>query len=330
MRTPSWLDRLPAPDPSMSKRSVFTHITPLPRTISRDTAVAFLHNHVEMIQMNPLVIRHERTTPPPNASKDEVENMTWYEMTDVIQYIPNTAVKSEVNYKGGFYDLPRGLQTHCFAPGGVDIQGKWHVGGNMPGEEKEPVEIGIEKPREGLYLREDLDLRCNVFLMNFVKRNLKKSHAALVEKLIKKADVVEETKLRSSRPFSALSTSESAPPQQNSLFSSPPPLIASNQSSYTSRNPTPLSSQSQLSKAVCSCLGTRHHPACRYYIDIYSDPVVSVLQKTIPSSTPQPQTAQPARAPSWVETPTSNYAAPKTTVCQCSGGIHVEGCPSCT
>ena len=326
----SWLDRLPQPDPDMSKRAVFTHITPLPRTISRETAVGFLHDHEQMIEMNPLVLRHKHAFPPPNATQDEAENMTWYEITDEIQYIPGTAVKGEASYKAGFYDLPKGLQTHVFAPGGVDIQGKWTVGGNMPGEERETYEIGVEKPREGLYVREDVDLRCNVFLANFVKRNLKKSHGSLVEKLIKKADLVEETRSRSTRPPSQGSTkSDSLTPQQNSLLATPRPYNQSQQTSYTSRNPTPVSTISQLSKPVCSCLGTRHHPACRYYIDIYQSPDNSTPQQQTPFPPPEPRSAQPPpRAASWEPTPTTTYAREQRSACHCTGGVHVEGCPS--
>ena len=332
-----WLDQLPAFDPEMSKRSVFTHITPLPKTITRETAVGFLHNHSWMIEMNPLVLRHEKTTPPPNASKDEIESMVWYEITDEIQYIPGTSVKGEVSYKGGFYDLPKGLQTHVFAPGGVDIHGKWLVGGNMPGEARETVELGIEKPREGLYIREDVDLRCNVFLTNFVKRNLKKSHGALVEKLLKGAELLEETRSRSARPSSRRSsTPDSLRPQRNSLLVSAAPRLDGNeqqtqrQTSYSSRNRTPLSSQVQLSKPVCSCLGTRHHPACRYYIDIYQEPAASALAMQDADPKPQAQSAIPpaTRTSSWEPTPTTSYARAKFSACHCTGGVHVEGCPS--
>ena len=172
---------------------MMTHITPLPATISRETAVAFLHKHEEMISLNPLVIRHTRTSAPPNAAPDETEGMVWYEITDEIQYIPGTPLKGEVSYKAGFYDLPTGLQTHTFAPAGVDIQGKWTVGGNAPGEKREPIEIGIQKPSDGLYLREEVDLKCNILMSNFVKRNLKKSHATLVDNLVKKAQSMQDS-----------------------------------------------------------------------------------------------------------------------------------------
>lgn len=58
----------------------------------------------------------------------------------------------------------------------------------MPGEPKEPLELGITVPKEGLYIREDVDLRCNFILSSFVKKTLKKAHSVLVDRLMAKAE----------------------------------------------------------------------------------------------------------------------------------------------
>ncbi|KAB8264799.1 hypothetical protein BDV32DRAFT_145475 [Aspergillus pseudonomiae] len=173
----------------MYKRSVFTNITPLPPYITRETVVEALHNHSEMIELNPLVIRHQPCRPPGFSPADEF-HCTWYEMTDRISYLPGGLVQGNVSYSGCFYDLPRGLQTHVYAPTGLDIREKWSVCGNMPGEPREPVELGIpDAPREGLYLREDVNMRSQIWATGFVKRTLKKAHAVLVDRLVIKADL---------------------------------------------------------------------------------------------------------------------------------------------
>lgn len=59
--------------------------------------------------------------------------------------------------------------------------------GNAPGEPREPPELGVKAPRDGLYIKEELDLRCNMLMTGFVKSNLKKSHAVVVEKIITRA-----------------------------------------------------------------------------------------------------------------------------------------------
>ncbi|KAI4724083.1 hypothetical protein E4T49_08198 [Aureobasidium sp. EXF-10728] len=181
------------------KRSTFTVVTPLPATVSRETAVEMLHSHVEMIQLNPLVIHNAPCKPPPNAPSDEF-HCIWYELTDRITYLPG--VKGQVSYKACFHDLPRGLQTHVYAPAGLDIKEKWSIGGNDVGEEHEVMELGhrdLGIPRHGLYLREDVDMNCNIFLTGFVKKTLNKAHGVLVDRLVVKADLVEDKKYREER-----------------------------------------------------------------------------------------------------------------------------------
>lgn len=163
-------------------RSLITSITPLSPGTSRAAAVAFLHDHVRMIRLNPLVIRLQKTTPSPDASADEYD-CAWYEITDEISYLPGGLYKGEVTYKACFNDLPNGIQTHTFAPAGLDLRGKWIIGGNEPGEPREKLELGSDAPREGLYAREDVDMRCNFLLTGFVKKNLTKSHKVVMDKL---------------------------------------------------------------------------------------------------------------------------------------------------
>lgn len=132
------------------KQTVFTTITPLPSYISRDIVVETLHNHKEMIELNPLVINFARCKPPSFAPADEFHTI-WYELTDRISYLPGGLLHGNVSYKGCFHDLPRGLQTHVYAPTGLDIRDKWTVCGNMPGEPRETIELGLpEAPQGGI------------------------------------------------------------------------------------------------------------------------------------------------------------------------------------
>lgn len=181
----------------MSKRTVFTSITPLPPHISRAAITEFLHDYETMIDINPLITDRCRIPPPPDAGPDEA-HCVWYQLTDAV-VMPWTASSptsadgmsakpksSNVSYTCAFHPLPDGLQTHCRAPLGVDIRDRWTVGGTEPGEPRQPVELGLASlgaPTTGLYLREDVDLRCNRLMAGFVKKTLKKSHEAVVQKL---------------------------------------------------------------------------------------------------------------------------------------------------
>ncbi|KAI1631573.1 hypothetical protein F4809DRAFT_631623 [Biscogniauxia mediterranea] len=172
----------------MSKRSNFTTISPLPAGISREFVINFLHNHQEMIDLNPLIIERHPIPPPAHAPAEE-QRCVWWSMTDRISYLPGGAMSGEVTYTAAFNDLPNGIQTHSYAPMGTDIRGRWSLNGTLPGEPLEPVELGLGAPRQGLYLREDVELRCNFMMSAFVKKTLKKAHGTLVDRLCEKAKI---------------------------------------------------------------------------------------------------------------------------------------------
>ncbi|KAK6538261.1 hypothetical protein TWF694_011140 [Orbilia ellipsospora] len=184
--------------PVMSKRNVFTTITPLPPSISRKTVIDFFHNHEAMIDLNPLVIERHPIKAPDDASADEA-SCIWYSLTDKVHYLPGGIAAGNVNYTACFNDLPNGVQTHCRAPASVDIRSLWSIRGSLPGEPKEPMELGLVVPKEGLYIREDVDLRCNFILASFVKKTLKKAHSVLMDRLTASAERKEVDKALSSQ-----------------------------------------------------------------------------------------------------------------------------------
>lgn len=177
------------------KRTVFTTTTTLPATIPRGTVIDTLHNHQEMIELNPLVIRYSRCQPTPSAPDEErASDWTWYELTDRISFLPGKLFRGKISYKGSFRDLPRGLRTHIYAPTGVDIRATWSVGGNKEvGEEGQTssdatnMNDGLDGEGQGLYLREEVDLRCPFWSAGFVKKTMRRSHGVLVNRLIGKA-----------------------------------------------------------------------------------------------------------------------------------------------
>lgn len=175
----------------MGKKTVFTNITPLPPNVSREVAIAMLHNHDEMIELNPLVIEHHPIQTPRDAAKDEFLDCAWQEMTDRIALLPGGVANRRVTYRGCFHNTPTGLQTHVYAPMGLDIRERWTIGGSLPGEPDEPRELGLTLPRKGLYLREDGEMRCNMLMTNFVRKNLDNSHKTLVERILAKAERVQ-------------------------------------------------------------------------------------------------------------------------------------------
>lgn len=110
---------------------------------------------------------------------------------DKVNYLPGGIASSSVSYHACFHDLPEGLQTHVYAPLGLNIRAKWSVGGSLPGEPRVPVEMGIGAPREGLYIREDVHMKCNIMMISFVKKTFKDSHSKMVDRLVERAHILE-------------------------------------------------------------------------------------------------------------------------------------------
>ncbi|QIW99064.1 hypothetical protein AMS68_004582 [Peltaster fructicola] len=173
----------------MPKRIVYTKITPLPANVPRQLALDMLHSHAEIIELNPLVTGHKPIEAPRDAARDEYFAQ-WYEIEEIITW--GFGMKKKIAFKGCFHDMPWGLQTHIYAPLGVDLRNKYQIAGNQPGEPKEVRELGVDAPAEGLYLKEDVEITCNIALSSFVKKETKQTLLTMIERMTKKAELLDD------------------------------------------------------------------------------------------------------------------------------------------
>lgn len=212
----------------LRKKEVFTIITPIPGFIPRQLAIDILHSHSEVITLNPLVLDHKPIKAPRNAASDEYYS-TWYEINQRIQYVPGLGKmgSGKISFNGCFHDMPWGLQTHIYAPMNVDLKNRYRIAGNQPGvEPPEPQEIGLAQlgaPSDGLYLRDDVEIRCNVAVVGFVKAQLKSASRDMVSRIIKKAELldagvlqgmIENGRLRTHNPRDRTSSYATSPRAQ--------------------------------------------------------------------------------------------------------------------
>ncbi|KAJ5774013.1 hypothetical protein N7457_008909 [Penicillium paradoxum] len=177
----------------MRRKEVYTIITPIPSSVSRQLALDILHSHSEIITLNPLVLSHHAIPAPRDAIADEYYS-TWYEIIERVQYVPGLGKmgSGKISFKGCFHNVEWGLQTHMYAPMGIDLQSKWRIAGNQPDEQPEPRNRRSDgAPQSGLYLREDIEIECNRTLITFVKSQLKAASKILVDRLIKKAELLD-------------------------------------------------------------------------------------------------------------------------------------------
>ncbi|CAH0023892.1 unnamed protein product [Clonostachys rhizophaga] len=180
----------------LRKKEAYTVITPIPGFIPRQLALDILHSHPEVITLNPLVLDHKPIPAPRTAAADEYYS-TWYEITERVQVLPGAGKlgSSKITFNGCFHDMPWGLQTHIYAPMNIDLRNKYRIGGNQPGleppEVKEMGLIALGAPTDGLYLREDIEIRCNITMVSFVKKELKAASKEMVGRIIRKAELLD-------------------------------------------------------------------------------------------------------------------------------------------
>ncbi|KAF2723778.1 hypothetical protein K431DRAFT_205827, partial [Polychaeton citri CBS 116435] len=177
----------------MPKKTNYTQVTPLPRQVPRQLAIDMLHAHGEYIELNPLVTGHRAIPVPRDAAADEYFAQ-WHEIDEVVPVA--LGVKKKISFRGVFHDMPWGLQTHTYGPLGIDLRIKWQVRGNQPGEPPEPRELGIDAPRDGLYLRADVEIICNITLAGLVKKEMKSAANVMVERLTRKAELLDQGQLQ--------------------------------------------------------------------------------------------------------------------------------------
>lgn len=180
----------------LRKKEAFTVVTPIPGFIPRQLALDILHSHSEVITLNPLVLEHRPIPAPRTAAADEFYS-TWYEIVERIQYVPGMgrAGSGRITFNGCFHDMPWGLQTHIYAPMNIDLRSRYRIAGNQSGlEPPEHREIGLESlgaPADGLYLREDIEIKCNIAMVGFVRNQLKAASKEMVQRIIKKAELLD-------------------------------------------------------------------------------------------------------------------------------------------
>ncbi|RFU74816.1 hypothetical protein TARUN_7440 [Trichoderma arundinaceum] len=222
----------------LRKKEAFTLVTPIPGFIPRQLAIDILHSHSEVITLNPLVLNHKAISAPRNAAADEFYS-TWYEIEERIQVLPGMGRigSGKIKFNGCFHDMPWGLQTHIYAPMNIDLRNTYRICGNQPGiEPPEHREIGLEAlgaPADGLYLREDIEIKANIAMVSFVKAQLKAANKEMVQRIIKKAELLdagvlkammEDGKLKTVNPNDRSTTpavAASADPRRQSSVHSP-------------------------------------------------------------------------------------------------------------
>ncbi|KAJ5888243.1 hypothetical protein N7495_008284 [Penicillium taxi] len=124
----------------------------------------------------------------------------------------------KISFKGCFHDVDWGLQTHTYAPLNVDMKCNYRIEGCQD---------------SGLYLKEEIEIECNRTMISFVKKEMKAASKVLVDRLIKKAELldagvlqamIKDGRLKTFNPADRTDISQSDISRSNSIMSQPSSL----------------------------------------------------------------------------------------------------------
>ncbi|KAK7520462.1 uncharacterized protein IWZ02DRAFT_433091 [Phyllosticta citriasiana] len=157
---------------------------------TRAAALAILHNHAAMIELNPLVESYAlcdpddddiAAPPAPTARKgghgddaeEEEEASATYRITDTLPLLPGGLWSSRTTYAARFVDRADGLETAVRAALGVESRSVWVVVASSSA-------AAAEGPEESkLLLRETATVTCPWAVRAFVEGTIRKAHKEL-------------------------------------------------------------------------------------------------------------------------------------------------------
>jgi len=172
----------------MMRMTKYTIINPLSAGILCQLTVDMLHLHDEIIELNPLVLKHHFVKALNNIFSDEYF-LTWHEITKHLQYI------SKMTFKKVFHNMPWGLQTHIYALTEINLKNKYQIKGSQLNKPWMLWELSNKNSINELYLQENVKIMCNFIITSYVKKNVQKASAMLIAQMLKKAKLLNAEQL---------------------------------------------------------------------------------------------------------------------------------------
>ncbi|KAK7914333.1 hypothetical protein PG985_012036 [Apiospora marii] len=182
-----------------------THTCKLPRNVTRQAVIEFLHSHEDIIDLSPLVKeRHPikaPASPPPHMQ--QLDHAAWWSITDRISYLPGHLLNGQYTYTGAFLNKSTGLEAYIDAPAGTTLKDVWSVvespsapsspssSFSSSSQTTRPATAATQPGEEAgcLYIRVDSSANCHFALRAFVRKMLKRSHRELVRRLAAKTQL---------------------------------------------------------------------------------------------------------------------------------------------
>lgn len=150
-------------------KTTFTHTTstPIPPNARGQDVLALLHDHIAMMELNPLVIAHT-IIPSPDVVP------AWDSTYIVTDKMPYGLWTGKVTYQVSFRNTADGLETEAKAAMGFISEAVWRLEERTTGESTD------------LVLLETAKVTCSRLLRPFIEGKIRTSHQELCQRLLKR------------------------------------------------------------------------------------------------------------------------------------------------
>ncbi|KAF2724772.1 hypothetical protein K431DRAFT_281723 [Polychaeton citri CBS 116435] len=181
-------------DPAMFRANWTDIITdPIPPNIKPQAVTDFLHDHVGLINLSPIVTRHQRKEA---SSPEEGEA---YDVWENIDLLPLGLWKHEIHFSVSFADTPDGVVSFIDAPLGLQSKATYMVRRSNPDgpadvsapQSPQAAERGPDREAMwdgGWVLEERVESSVSVFFKLMVEGQLVPTRKTMHQRLLKKVE----------------------------------------------------------------------------------------------------------------------------------------------
>ncbi|KAI8936630.1 hypothetical protein NX059_007029 [Plenodomus lindquistii] len=166
---------------SLTTTATLHHVTPLPRAVTFEHALAYLHNHDLLIRLDPEFASYE--TLPADST---IPNAKRYKVTDHMEALPAGLWGTTVSFTAEMTNVEDGVLWVVKAPLGL-VQTTWWKLVKTETLDEHDVKGVVERERGEWSLVEDVEIKANRMLTGTVKgkceENWPGTHAKFVAHL---------------------------------------------------------------------------------------------------------------------------------------------------
>jgi hypothetical protein len=164
----------------------------LPPSVTREAAVALLHNHDFILRLDPEFIKYEERSGPRSDETREA-GARYYTVTDVMTTLPHQIWESTVQFDAQLTNLENGVRWLIHAPLGLVQMSDWMILQVPEDDSEEERQVEQDRREEGrrrvrikpqLFMVQDGSMKCNLFLARLIKSKVDENATGMNRKIL--------------------------------------------------------------------------------------------------------------------------------------------------